>query len=173
MDYYLYSHSNADGIFYIGKGINGSYRKNHFLTNRTKEWTAIAEKGYTSKIEANGTEADILALEKVVIKSLVAQGVKLVNKQHNPNWTPTAEARKKVADAQRGRKHSKAVKQKMSNTIKEQWKQRKLKKPNSYAYLKTLRVGKKHSIASKKLMSYNIRKALQHRRLVKANEYRG
>jgi hypothetical protein len=132
MNYYLYSHSNADGIFYIGKGINGSYRKNHFLTNRSKEWTAIAEKGYTSKTEAHGTEADILALEKAVIKSLVAQGVKLVNKIHNPNWTPTAEAKKKMADVQRGRKHSKAVLDQMACTHRKIWQKRKLVKANEY-----------------------------------------
>ena len=132
MNYYLYSHSNADGIFYIGKGINGSYRKNHFLTNRTKEWTAIAEKGYTTKIEANGTEADILALEKVVIKSLVAQGVKLVNKQHNPNWVVPAETRSKMANAKLGTKHSKAVLKQMSCTNRKLWQKRKLAKANEY-----------------------------------------
>ena len=161
MDYYLYSHSNADGIFYIGKGVNGSYRKNHFLTNRSKEWTAIAEKGYTTKTEAHGTEADIMALEKAVIKSLVAQGVKLVNKQHNPNWTPTTETKKNMADAQRGKKHSKAVLNQMAETHREIWKHR------------VRKVGVKHTNAVKSQMSYSNRKAWQHRRLAKANEYGG
>lgn len=169
MDYYLYSHSNADGIFYIGKGVNGSYRKNHFLTNRSKEWTAIAEKGYTSKIEANGTEADILALEKAVIKSLVAQGVKLVNKQHNANWKRSAESNKKVADAQRGRKHPKAVLKQMAETHREIWRQRKLKSPHYGNHM----LGKKHTNAVKSQMSYSNRKAWQHRKLAQANEYRG
>ena len=82
MDYYLYSHSNADGIFYIGKGQSGRADK----WGRTKEWKAIAAKGYTTKVEAHGTEVDILALERVVIKSLVKQGVELVNKHYNKHW---------------------------------------------------------------------------------------
>ena len=84
MDYYLYSHSNAGGIFYIGKGSND--RKNDYYRSRSKEWEEIAKYGYTTKVEANGTEKDILALEKVVIKSLIEQGVKLVNKFHNKYW---------------------------------------------------------------------------------------
>ena len=82
MDYYLYSHSNADGIFYIGKGKYGRAD----LWGRTKEWNEIAAKGYTTKIEANGSEKDILSLERIIIKSLVEQGVKLVNMQHNKYW---------------------------------------------------------------------------------------
>ena len=83
MDYYLYSHSNADGIFYIGKGCGG--RKDRY--DRGEDWQIRADKGFTTKVEANGTHKDILALEKIVIKSLFSQGVNLVNKMHNPNWS--------------------------------------------------------------------------------------
>ena len=84
MDYYLYSHSNADGIFYIGKGCGDRVREKH-LALRSAEWSEASKDGYTYKIEANGTEADILLLEKSIIKSLIKQGVNLVNKMHNPN----------------------------------------------------------------------------------------
>jgi hypothetical protein len=131
MDYYLYSHSNADGIFYIGKGCKYRDRAIH-MTTRSKEWYKASKGGYTYKLEANGTEADILALEKAVIKDLVAQGVKLVNKQHNPNWTPTAETRQKMADAQRGKKHPKAVLDQMACTHRKIWQKRKLVKANEY-----------------------------------------
>lgn len=160
MDYYLYSHSNADGIFYIGKGCSDRDKENH-MSKRSTEWLKASKNGYTSKIEANGTETDILALEKAVIKSLVAQGVNLVNKQHNPNWTPSAKSRQKMANAQRGRKHSKAVKQQMSDTLTEMWKHR------------VRKVGVKHTNAVKSQMSYSNRKAWQHRKLMKANEYGG
>ena len=85
MDYYLYSHSNADGIFYIGKGCGDRVRDKN-LSRRSAQWHEASKDGYTSKTEANGTEADILSLEKIVIKSLLEQGVNLVNKMHNPNW---------------------------------------------------------------------------------------
>ena len=148
MNYYMYSHSNTNGIFYIGKGCDDR-AKCKSLSRRTPEWHEAAKDGYTSKVEANGTEADILALEKVVIKDLVKQGVKLVNKQHNPNWTwpkeskkrrantlkgskPTAEARKNMADAQLGKKHPKAVLGQMACTHRKIWQKRKLAKANEY-----------------------------------------
>ena len=108
MDYYLYSHSNADGIFYIGKGCKDRARDS-FLSRRKSEWHEAAKDGYTSKIEANGTEDDILSLEKVVIKSLLNQGVKLVNKVHNPDWS----------GANFGNKHTDKAKKKMSDKAKQ------------------------------------------------------
>lgn len=84
MDYYLYTHSNDSGIFYVGKGCKDRAKEKH-LSRRSNEWHKAAEGGYTTKIEANGTEKDIFALEKIVIKSLVEQGIKLVNKINNPN----------------------------------------------------------------------------------------
>ena len=142
MDYYLYTHSNADGIFYIGKGCKYRDRAIH-MTTRSKEWYKASKGGYTYKLEANGTEADILALEKAVIKSLVAQGVGLVNKIHNPTWK----------GASFGLIRSKKTRKRMSNRMKGN----------------TQRLGKKHSLASK----YKMAKHWQHRRLVKANEYGG
>ena len=95
MDYYLYSHSNANGIFYIGKG--SKKRKNDYI-NRSKGWKE-AGKGYEVKVEARGTEKDIFALEGKVIKSLVEQGVNLINKIHNPNWECSDETRRKLSKA--------------------------------------------------------------------------
>jgi len=95
MDYYLYSHSNADGIFYIGKGSKN--RKNDYI-NRSKDWKE-AGKGYKVKVEASGTEKDIFALEGKVIKSLVKQGVNLINKIHNPDWECSDETKKKLSQA--------------------------------------------------------------------------
>ena len=83
MDYYLYSHSNANGVFYIGKGTKN--RAKH-LENKSDKWYNASKKGYTIKIIANGSEADIFALEKKVIRSLSEQGVNLVNKLHNVNF---------------------------------------------------------------------------------------
>ena len=189
----MYSHSNTNGIFYIGKGCSDRVKEKH-MSKRSAEWLEAAKDGYTSKIEANGTEADILALEKVVIIDLVKQGVKLVNKMHNPNWEVLAESKSKMANAQRGKKHSKAVLKQMAETHREIWKERKLKglvspkhgthkggKHSDEAKKKisdSLRgnknnLGKRHSIAVKKLISYNVRKSLQHLRLAKANEYGG
>ena len=100
MDYYLYSHSNADGIFYIGKGCGG--RKDRY--DRGEDWQIRADKGFTTKVEANGTHKDILALEKIVIKSLFSQGVNLVNKMHNPNWSRDNATRKAIGNGNKGNK---------------------------------------------------------------------
>ena len=48
MDYYLYSHSNSDGIFYIGKGCGDRVREKR-LALRSDEWTEASKDGYTSK----------------------------------------------------------------------------------------------------------------------------
>ena len=144
MDYYLYSHSNADGIFYIGKGCNDRF-KDKLLLKRSDEWHKASKDGYTSKIEANGTEADILSLEKIVIKSLVEQGVNLVNKFHNPNWR---------------RIHSNKTKKKMSDA------KIGIKKPN--------RCGKNHPNFGTKRPDnvYMNKKRSQHFKLAKANNFR-
>jgi len=158
MDYYLYSHSNADGIFYIGKGSKD--RKDDYYRMRSNEWRDIASKGYTTKIEANGTEQDILSLERVVIKSLVEQGVKLVNKHLNPNWRHSDETNRKKGDAVRGennpmfgKKHSDEAKQKISNAIK----------------------GENNPMFGKKnpALGYAVKKRWQHYKLAKANNYGG
>lgn len=174
MDYYLYSHSNADGIFYIGKGCKD--RKDHYYKSRSKEWQDIADKGYTTKIEANGNEKDILSLEKIVIKSLVEQGIKLVNKFHNPNWEVAEETKQKISDAHLGLKRTDEVKQKISDANSGE---------NHHMF------GKKHSDEVKQKMSdansgennpmfgkknpalgYAVKKRWQHYRLAKANNYR-
>jgi hypothetical protein len=97
MRYYLYSHSNADGIFYIGKGCDNRVKHKRF-DQRSLEWHEASKDGYTYKLEANGVEDDILALEKILIKSLVEQGVKLVNKFYNPKWRLSDERKKKISD---------------------------------------------------------------------------
>ena len=105
MDYYLYSHSNAGGIFYIGKGCGG--RKDDYLRSRSAEWHEVAKHGYLTKMEATGTEECILSAEKMYIKLLIDQGVNLVNKIHNPNWKPTFtdEHKQKMSDAKSGDKN--------------------------------------------------------------------
>ena len=154
MNYYLYSHSNADGIFYIGKGCDRRFRRKHLIA-RSAEWHEASKDGYTSKIEANGTEADILSLERIVIKSLVEKGFSLVNKFHNPNWTFSDKVKQKIRDGVLGKKASDETKQKMSNA----------------------RFGRKATDETKKrmsvAMSYNKSKYWQHVRLAKANNYRG
>jgi hypothetical protein len=166
MDYYLYSHSNVDGIFYIGKGCEGRADR----WGRTKEWQEIAAKGYTTKIEANGTEKDILSLEKIVIESLIEQGVNLVNKHHNKNWDMPEEHKQKISDSNSGennhmfgktgeqcpnfgKKHSEEHNQKISDA-------------NS---------GENHPMFGKKNhgATYGNRKRWQHYRLAKANNYGG
>ena len=103
MDYYLYSHSNVDGIFYIGKGCNDRIRVNS-LSKRSDEWHKAAKGGYTTKIEANGSSSDIISLEQIVIKSLFSQGVNLVNKMHNPNWSRDSATRKAIGNGNKGNK---------------------------------------------------------------------
>jgi len=121
-DYYLYTHQRkSDGeIFYIGKGSNNRANSNNRAKNkawsrRSPEWHKIVEEhgGFTSSITAHGSEADILSLEKIVIKDLVAQGVELVNKLHNPNWIPPCRGRKfstehikRLSEAHKGKKRS-------------------------------------------------------------------
>jgi len=109
MEYYLYSNTNADGIFYIGKGCGNRFKQKH-LNNRSTEWHEASKDGYTTKIEANGTNADISALEKLVIKSLVKQGVNLVNKDFNPNYKrPMSESHKQaISIANKGKTLSKS-----------------------------------------------------------------
>ena len=147
MDYYLYSHSNADGIFYIGKGC-GDRVKDKYLSTRSSEWHEASKDGYTSKIEANGTESDILSLEKIVIKSLAKQGVNLVNKFHNPNWECSDEHKQNISD-----NHAD-----MSGK-------------NNPMFGRT---GKSSPHFGRKRpdFSYNIKKHWQHKRLEKANNYR-
>ena len=119
MEYYLYSHSNSDGIFYIGKGC-GDRVKHKFLTQRSKDWLKASKDGYTTKIEANGTNADISALEKLVIKSLVKQGVNLINKDFNPNYKrPMSENhRQALSKVRKGRIKSKSHLKAMSECRK-------------------------------------------------------
>ena len=152
MNYYLYSHSNADGIFYIGKGCDRRFRRKHLIA-RSAEWHEASKDGYTSKIEANGTEADILSLERIVIKSLVEKGVNLVNKVHNPNYKRkvSAETKKKQSDATKGQIVSDETKQK----------------------LRDINTGKTYSAETKKKHSYSARKQWQKYRFKKANNYKG
>tara|TARA_B110000858_G_scaffold183477_1_gene223822 strand:- start:787 stop:1371 length:585 start_codon:yes stop_codon:yes gene_type:complete len=192
MDCYLYSHSNAGGIFYIGKGTG--YRANQKHWNaRSSEWHEASKDGYTSKIEAHGTESEILSLEKITIKSLVAIGVNLVNKIHNPNWVQSDEVLKIRSDAQLGRKHPDEVKQKISDyntgkTHSDETKQKISDKAKQRTGDKNSFFGKTHSDESKQKMSAssnnagknnpmfgkkNIATAIrwQHYRLAKANAY--
>ena len=131
MDYYLYSHSNADGIFYIGKGCGDRF-KQKYLASRSAEWHKVAKHGYLTKIEATGTEECIFSAEKMYIKLLIEQGVNLVNKFHNPNWRKihSDEAKKKMSRL--GMKHSAETKQKVSYHSKKQWQHIKLEKANNY-----------------------------------------
>jgi hypothetical protein len=119
MDYYLYTHSNSEGIFYVGKGCNYRVRQK-YLSNRCKDWHNLADKGYLSKIVATGSEKSILSLEKMYIKLLVNEGIKLVNKAHNPNYKKTlsAEHRRKMSEARKGKKHSDETKAKISKVHK-------------------------------------------------------
>ena len=163
MDYYLYSHSNTDGIFYIGKGCKGRADK----WSRTKEWKEIAQNGYTTKIEANGTEKDILSLEKIVIKSLVEQGVKLVNKVYNKNIGYNRGSNNSFF----GKKHTLETREKMSGK-------------NNYAFG---RFGKDHPCSkvdkdgsknpmfgkdNKAACTFAANRMWQKRRFNKANNYR-
>ena len=149
MDYYLYTHSNADGIFYVGKGC-GDRAKHNFLSERSAEWHEAAKHGYLTKIEAHGTEECIFSAEKMYIKLLVEQGVNLVNKYHNPSFKRSEEMKQKMLASQKGEKHpmfgkthSDKTKQKMSDKAKQ--------RPN---------------------LSYILRKRWQHTKLKKANNYR-
>jgi len=119
MEYYLYSNTNANGIFYIGKGCGNRF-KQKYLCNRSTEWLEASKDGYTTKIEANGTHADISALEKLVIKSLVKQGVNLVNKDFNPNYKrPRSKShRQALSKAHKGKTLSKSHLKAMSDVRK-------------------------------------------------------
>ena len=150
MDYYLYSHSNADGIFYIGKGCDRRSKKNHWSA-RSAEWHEASKNGYLTKIEATGTEECILSAEKMYIKLLVEQGVNLVNKVHNPNYKRKVsdETKQKMSDAAKGQTVSDETKQK----------------------LRDISTGKTYSNETKKKHSYLASKQWQHKRLEKANNF--
>jgi hypothetical protein len=190
MDYYLYSHSNANGIFYIGKGC-GDRSKVKRLAQRSAEWHEASKNGYTTKTEANGTNADILILEKIMIKSLIEQGVNLVNKIHNKHWTRSAENRKKVAvarlgkhlsdkskkkisDANTGNKHTDKAKEKISQAMsgKNHPNYGKKMNPETRKKLSAVNTGNKYSVGVKRpdLLYYN-KKRGQHNKLAKANAY--
>ena len=88
--YYVYMHQDSNKeVFYIGKGkVSGSGRGYRHLRweQRSKEWRAIAEKGYTSQILTYGSERDMLYLEKQLIRNLTKSGLNLVNKFFNINY---------------------------------------------------------------------------------------
>ena len=168
MDYYLYSHSNADGIFYIGKGC-GDRVKHNFLSNRSSEGHEASKNGYLTKIEATGTEECILSAEKMYIKLLIEQGVNLVNKIHNPNFHISDEHCKKISDANLGKTLSNKTKKKISDSrlgikFSDETK-RKMSDAQS---------GKNNNMFGKKNHGaiYGTNKRWQHFRLAKANNYR-
>lgn len=148
MDYYLYSHSNSNGIFYIGKGCGG--RKDRY-DRRSQEWYKASKNGYTTKIEANGSEKDILALEGKVIKSLIEQGVKLVNKFNNKNW----DGFKGENNNFFGKIHSKKTKKQMSGAQSGENNGMfgKAMSDEAKQKISEYRLGKKHSEKTKKQMS--------------------
>ena len=138
MDYYLYSHSNANGIFYIGKGCKERKRANS-LSRRGQSWHESAKNGYTTQTIAHGSNADILSLEKKVIQSLLSQGVNLVNKMHNPNWSRDNATRKAIGNGNKGNKRPDLAnynKTRDKNTIscnnRKRWQRFKLDRANNF-----------------------------------------
>ena len=164
MDYYLYTHSNADGIFYVGKGCDG--RKDDYLRSRSAEWHEVAKHGYLTKIEATGTEECILSAEKMYIQMLIEQGVNLVNKIHNPIWGRSDEYKQKNSDSHIGRQHSDETKKKISDGVRGVVFSNEAKERMSWS-------GKKHSDETKQKMSYARAKRWQHIKLEKSNNYGG
>ena len=126
MDYYLYSHSNANGIFYIGKGCKERKRANS-LSRRGQSWHESAKNGYTTQTIAHGSNADILSLEKKVIQSLLSQGVNLVNKVHNPNWSRDNATRKAIGNGNKGNKRPDLV-----NYNRKRWQRFRLDRANNF-----------------------------------------
>ena len=164
MDYYLYTHSNANGIFYVGKGCGN--RKDEFYKNRSAEWHEVAKNGYLTKIEATGTEECIFSAEKMYIKLLIEQGVNLVNKIHNKHWRRSDETKQKMSDANLGKTLSDETKKKISDGVRGVVLSNEAKERMSWS-------GRKHSDETKQKMSYARAKRWQHIRLEKANNYGG
>tara|TARA_B100000767_G_scaffold264053_1_gene278495 strand:- start:1844 stop:2311 length:468 start_codon:yes stop_codon:yes gene_type:complete len=152
MDYYLYSHSNANGIFYIGKGCKNR-KKEKRLSKRSLEWHEASKNGYTTKIEASGSEKCILLAEKMYINLLLDKGVNLVNKYHNYTWNKTFsnKHKKNLSDSLLGAKNY------MSGLVGN----------------KSPIFGLKRSKTTKEKMAYSQRKYQQHKRLEKANNFKG
>ena len=147
MDYYLYTHSNDNGIFYVGKGSKD--RKNDYYKSRSDVWHSVADKGYTTKVEAHGTEQDILSLEKIAIKSLVEQGVNLVNIDFNINRKNKKTGKPlsknhtyKIKANHKGmldQSHSNDTKAKMAYAKRRYWQKYKLTKANNFTYWSHIR----------------------------------
>jgi len=107
----VYEHIRPDtnAIFYVGKG---SHVRAHSKHRRNKHWNSVVAKagGYSVKMIANNIEEELSFLvEMERIDQLKRIGLKLTNKTDGgegpSGMQHTDEAKRKIADAQRGEKH--------------------------------------------------------------------
>jgi len=107
----VYEHIRPDtnAIFYVGKG---SHRRAYSKHRRNKHWNSVVAKagGYSVRIVADDIDEELSFLVEVErIDQLKRLGLKLTNKtgggEGPSGYCHTDEAKRKIADAQRGEKH--------------------------------------------------------------------
>lgn len=118
---YVYTHRKATTgqVFYVGKG---TAERAWDRYGRNVYWQRIAAKhGFTVQIESEGLlEFEAHAQERELIAKLRAEGVRLANLTDGGEGTlnPSAETRKKISDAHRGKKVSQETRAKMSASLR-------------------------------------------------------
>ena len=107
----VYEHIRPDtnAIFYVGKG---SHRRANSKHRRNKHWNSVVAKagGFSVRLVADDIDEELSFLvEEERIDQLKRLGLKLTNKTNGgegpSGMRHTDEAKRKIADAQRGEKH--------------------------------------------------------------------
>jgi hypothetical protein len=107
----VYEHTRPDtnAIFYVGKG---SHRRANSKHRRNKHWNSVVAKagGFSVRLVADDIDEELSFLvEEERIDQLKRLGTKLTNKTNGgegpSGMRHTDEAKRKIADAQRGEKH--------------------------------------------------------------------
>lgn len=107
----VYQHIRPDtnAIFYVGKG---SLRRAHSRHRRNQHWKYVVAKagGFATQVVVDGVDEELAFLAEVeLIDQLRKIGARLTNKTDGgegpSGMRHTDEAKRKIADAQRGEKH--------------------------------------------------------------------
>lgn len=107
----VYQHIRPDtnAIFYVGKG---SLRRAHSRHRRNQHWGHVVAKagGFSAQVVANAEDEELAFLaEMELIDQLHRLGARLTNKTDGgegpSGFRHTEEAKRKIAEAQRGEKH--------------------------------------------------------------------
>jgi len=107
----VYQHIRPDTntVFYVGKG---SLRRAHSKHRRNKHWNSVVAKagGFSTQVVVDGVEEELAFLAEIeLIDQQKRLGATLANKTNGgegpSGFRHTDEAKRKIADAQRGERH--------------------------------------------------------------------